>query len=122
MSRVKNGPATRARRKKMLKMAKGYQGSHSRTFKKAKEAVTRALKFAYRDRRTRKRDFRSLWIIRINAATRAEGLAYSRFIDGLNKAGIEIDRKIMADLAVNDPEAFKKLIEIAREKSGVAAA
>ena len=122
MPRVKNGPATRARRKKVLKMAKGYRGARSRQFKKAKEAVTKALKYAYRDRRVKKRTMRSLWIVRINAAVRAEGFTYGRFIDGLNKAGIELDRKILADLAVNEPAAFSKLITIAREKSGQAAA
>jgi len=103
-------------------MAKGYRGARSRQYQKAKEAVTKALKYAYRDRRAKKRDFRSLWITRINAAVRAEGLSYSRFIDGLTKAGVEVDRKIMADLAVTDPAAFRKLVVIAKEKTGAAAA
>lgn len=122
MPRVKNGPATRARRKKILKMAKGYRGSRSRQYQKAKEAVTKALKYAYRDRRARKRDFRALWITRINAAVRGEGMSYSSFINGLNKAGVEMNRKMMADLAVNDPAAFKRLIEIAKENASSAAA
>lgn len=116
MARATNNPASRARRKKILKMAKGYFGSRSKQFQKAKETVTRALKYAYRDRRARKRDFRSLWIVRINAAVRAEGMNYARFIDGLNKAGVELDRKVMAEMAVNDPAAFKKLVDIAKEK------
>ncbi|VAX24328.1 LSU ribosomal protein L20p [hydrothermal vent metagenome] len=122
MARVKTGSVSKARHKKILKMAKGYVGARSRTFKKAKEAVTHALVYAYRDRRVRKRDFRSLWIVRINAAVRSEGMSYSRFIDGLTKAGVEVDRKIMADMAVNDPDAIKKLVEIAKEKTGKAAA
>jgi len=122
MPRVKNGPATRARRKKILKMAKGYVGSRSRQFKKAKEAVTKALNYAYRDRRAKKRDFRSLWITRINAAVRAEGMSYSSFIDGLGKAGVKVDRKILAEVAVTNPEAFKKLVELAREKAASAVA
>lgn len=121
MPRVKNGPAAKARRKKILKMAKGYRGSRSRTFLKAKEAVTRASQFAYRDRRVRKRDFRSLWITRINAAVRGEGLKYSTFMDGLSKAGVEVDRKILADLAVTDPEAFKELVNVAREAAAAGA-
>ncbi|MGK7346002.1 MAG: 50S ribosomal protein L20 [Candidatus Nitrospinota bacterium M3_3B_026] len=122
MPRVKNSPATKARRKKILKMAKGYRGARSRTFLKAKEAVTRASQFAYRDRRARKRDFRALWITRINAAARAEGMKYSTFMRGLSEANVEVDRKILADLAVNEPEAFRELVGIAREKAGAAQA
>ena len=122
MARVKSGPATRARRKKVLKMAKGYRGSRSRTFKKAKEAVTKALKNAFRDRRTKKRDFRALWIIRINAAARAEGITYGRFINGLTKAGVEVDRKTLAELAVSEPASFKKLVDLAKENAGQVAA
>ncbi|HJM83193.1 MAG TPA: 50S ribosomal protein L20 [Nitrospinota bacterium] len=123
MARVKGGPATRARRKKIVKMAKGYRGSRSRTFKKANEAVTKALKNAFRDRRLKKRDFRSLWIIRINAAARAEGgLTYGQFIGGLKKAGVEVDRKILADLAVSEPESFKKMVDLAKEHVGKTAA
>lgn len=115
MSRVKTGPVARARRKKILKLAKGYVGARSRQFQKAKEAVTKALTYAYRDRKTRKRDFRSLWIIRINAAARAEGMTYGRFIEGLTKAGVELDRKIISTIAISDYEGFKKLVEIAKE-------
>ncbi len=122
MPRVTNGPATRARRKKILKMAKGYVGSRSRQYKKAKETVTRALKYAFRDRRARKRDFRGLWIQRINAAVRAEGMTYSRFIDGLTKAGVEVDRKMLAELTLNEPAAFSKLVELAKEHAGSAVA
>jgi large subunit ribosomal protein L20 len=122
MPRVKNGPATRARRKKILKMAKGYVGSRSRQFKKAKEAVTKALKYAYRDRRAKKRDFRALWISRINAAVRAEGFTYGRFIDGLNKAGVVVDRKMLAELAINEPASFSKLVELAKQHVGAVAA
>ncbi len=122
MPRVKSGPVTRRRRKKIMKMARGYKGARSRAFKVAKEAVTNALKDAYRDRRTRKREFRSLWIIRINAAARAEGMTYGRFIEGLTKAGVKVDRKIMAGIAVNEPESFKKLVELAKERAGKTAA
>lgn len=122
MARVKNGSVARNRRKKMLKMAKGYRGARSRQFKKAKEAVTKALTYAYRDRRVKKREMRSLWIVRINAAVRASGFTYGRFIDGLTKAGVEVDRKMLADLAVNEPEAFDALVEIAKAKATQAAA
>ncbi|MBI4664861.1 MAG: 50S ribosomal protein L20 [Nitrospinae bacterium] len=122
MPRATNNPASRARRKKVLKMAKGYFGSRGSQFQKAKETVTRALKYAYRDRRARKRDFRGLWIVRINAAVRMEGLNYSTFIAGLTKAGVSVDRKIMADLAVREPEAFKKLVTLAKESLAATAA
>jgi len=122
MPRSTNNPASRARRKKVLKMAKGYFSARGSQYQKAKETVTRALKYSYRDRRARRRDFRALWIVRINAAVRALGMNYARFIDGLSKAGIEVDRKILADLAVKDAAAFGKLVDIAKEKTGKAAA
>ena len=106
MPRVKRGVASRARRKKVLKKAKGYYGARSRLFKTANQAVTKAGQYAYRDRRQRKRQFRALWIARINAAARLHELSYSRFINGLKQASIEIDRKILADLAVHDADAF----------------
>ncbi|MBN1867712.1 50S ribosomal protein L20 [Candidatus Sumerlaeota bacterium] len=115
MSRVSNSVATRNRRKKILKQAKGYIGGRRKLFKSAKETVIRALDYAYRDRRVRRREFRALWIARINAATRAHGLSYSAFIAGLKKANIEVDRKILADLAVNDAAAFGRFIEAAKE-------
>ncbi len=114
MPRVKRGVTARARHKKVLKKAKGYYGARSRVFRVAKQAVTRAGQYAYRDRRQRKRQFRSLWIARINAAARAHGLSYSRLIDGLHKADIQIDRKVLADLAVHDPDAFGKIAEQAK--------
>src|SRR3990172_5439904 len=106
MPRVKGGPKSRKRRKKVMKMAKGYVGGRSRLFRTAVDAVHRALAYAYRDRRARKRDFRRLWIVRINAAARLQGLTYSRLMDALKKAHVEVDLKILADLAVNDPNAF----------------
>ena len=115
MARVTNGPATRRRRKKVLKQAKGYSGRRKSSFKLARQTLTRALKYAYRDRRVRKRDFRRLWIVRINAAVRAEGVTYSQFMNGLNKAGVELDRKILADLAVKEPAVFAKLIQTAKD-------
>ncbi len=111
MPRVRCAPASRARRRKILKAAKGYVGGRSRTLKQAKETVERALVFAYRDRRTRKRDFRRLWITRISAGTRLNGMSYSRFVDGLKKASIELDRKILAELAVSDPQAFAGIVK-----------
>jgi large subunit ribosomal protein L20 len=109
MPRVKGGATARARHKKVLKKAKGYYGARSKLYKTANQAVTKAGQYAYRDRRQRKRQFRSLWIARINAAARLHGLSYSRFINGLNKAAIEIDRKVLADIAVHDPDAFAAL-------------
>ena len=106
MPRATNSVASRRRRKKVLKLAKGYWGGRSRLFRTAQEAVDRAQRYAYRDRRRRKRDFRRLWIVRINAAARLNGLSYSQLIYGLGRAGVEINRKILADLAVRDPEAF----------------
>ena len=114
MPRVKRGVASRARRKKILKKAKGYYGARSRTFRVAKQAVIKAGQYAYRDRRQRKRQFRSLWIIRINAAAREHGLSYSRFIAGLKAAGIELDRRVLADLAVHEKDAFAQLAEQAK--------
>jgi large subunit ribosomal protein L20 len=114
MPRVKRGVASKARHKKVLKQAKGYYGARSRLFKTANQAVTKAGQYAYRDRRQRKRQFRALWIARINAASRLHELSYSRFIKGLNKAGIVVDRKILADIAVHDAEAFGVLAEQAK--------
>ncbi len=114
MPRVKGGPKTRQRRKKVLKQAKGYWGGRRRLYRTADDTVTRALAFAYRDRRAKKREFRSLWIIRINAACRTLGLSYAAFMDGLKKAGVALDRKILAELAVTDPAAFARLVETAR--------
>ena len=115
MSRVKRGVTTHARHKKILKMAKGYRGRSSTCFRVAVQKVEKALQYAYRDRRNKKRDFRGLWIQRINAAVRELGMSYSVFINGLSKAGIEVDRKIMADLAMNQREAFKTLVEKAQK-------
>ena len=119
MPRVKSSVAARARHKKVLKRARGYRGARSRTFKVAKQAVDRAGQYAYRDRRQRKRQFRALWIVRINAAARENGLNYSRLINGLEKAAIELDRKILAELAVSDKAAFASLAE--RAKAALAA-
>lgn len=114
MSRVKRSVTARARHKKVLKLAKGYQGARSRTYKVAKQAVTKAGQYAYRDRKQRKRQFRALWIVRINAAARECGLSYSRFIAGLLKANIELDRKVLADIAVHDKPAFAAIAEQAK--------
>lgn len=114
MPRVKRGVQAHARHKKVLKKAKGYQGARSRVYRVAKQAVTKAGQYAYRDRRQRKRQFRALWIARINAAARQFDMSYSRFMDGLNKAGIEIDRKVLADIAVHDSAAFGQLVEKAK--------
>jgi large subunit ribosomal protein L20 len=111
MARVKRGVTARARHKKIIKMASGYRGRSKNCFRIALERVEKALRYAYRDRRTRKRDFRALWIQRINAAVREHGLTYSQFIHGLTQAGIAVDRKIMADLAVREPGAFKVLVD-----------
>ena len=107
-------PASRDRRKKILKLAEGYRGSRHRLIKTAKAAVDHAGQYAYRDRKARKRDFRKLWIARINAGARAHGLSYSRFIDGLKKANIDLDRKVLADIAVHDEAAFAQLVEQAK--------
>lgn len=114
MSRVKRGVTAHARHKKILKDAKGYFGRRKNTIRIAKQAVEKAGQYAYRDRRTRKRNFRALWIQRINAGARELGLTYSRMIDGLAKAGVEVDRKVLADIAVKEPEAFKALAEKAK--------
>lgn len=115
MPRVKGGTVTRRRRKKILKLAKGYFGSKHRLYKVANQQVMKSLMYAYRDRRQRKRDFRKLWITRINAAARMNGLSYSRLMHGLKLAGIEVNRKMLADLAVNDTAAFTQLANIAKE-------
>lgn len=112
--RVK-GPSSKKHKKKILKLAKGYYGQKHRSYRRAKEQVMHSLTYAYRDRRDRKRQFRALWITRINAAARLNGLNYSQFINGLKKAGIELDRKILADIAVNDMDAFAKLVQTAKE-------
>ena len=111
MSRVKGAMRTRKRHKKILKLAKGYWGSKSRSFRIANQAVMKSLVYAYRDRRAKKRDFRKLWIARINAAARINGMSYSRFISGLKKSGIELNRKILADMAVHDAAGFARLVE-----------
>ncbi|EIW17681.1 MULTISPECIES: 50S ribosomal protein L20 [Pelosinus] len=116
MPRVKTGVTAHKRHKKILKLAKGYKGSKSKLFKKANETVMKALYYARRDRRAKKGEFRRLWISRINAAARLNGLSYSKLISGLSKAGVEVNRKIMADFAVNDTAAFAKLVEIAKEQ------
>lgn len=115
MPRVKNSVATRRRRKKVLDMAKGARGGRSKLFKNAKETVVRGLAYAYRDRRQKKRLFRQLWIQRINAAVRANGMKYSDFVHGMKVAGIEMDRKVLAELAANDEPAFARIVEKARE-------
>ena len=114
MPRARNVPATRKRRKKVLKKAKGYFGNKSRLYRYAKDAVERAEKYAYRDRKKKKSEFRKLWIIRINAACRAEGLRYGQFINGLTKLGILLNRKVLSELAIHDPDAFKELVEKAK--------
>ncbi|RJP21996.1 MAG: 50S ribosomal protein L20 [Candidatus Abyssobacteria bacterium SURF_5] len=114
MPRARNNPASRNRRRKVLKSASGYYGGKSRMFRTANEAVIRSLRFAYRDRKARKRDFRKLWITRINAAARLNGLSYNRLIDGLSKASVDVDRKMLAELAVNDRQVFSQLVEIAK--------
>ena len=111
MARVKRGVVARRRHKKILKLAKGYYGARSRVFRVAKQAVIKAGQYAYRDRRAKKREFRRLWIARINAGSRALGLTYSKFVAGLKKAKIDLDRKVLADLAVNDPAAFGSIVE-----------
>ena len=120
MARVKRGVVAKAKHKKVLKKAKGYYGARSKLFKTAKQAVIKAGQYAYRDRRQRKRQFRALWITRINAAARLHGLSYSRLINGLNRANVDIDRKVLADIAVHDPDAFGTIAEQA--KAALAAA
>jgi large subunit ribosomal protein L20 len=114
MSRVKRGVTSHARHKKVLEKAKGYRGARKNTIKVAKQAVDKAGQYAYRDRKVRKRNFRKLWITRINAGARANGLTYGRFINGLTLAGIEVDRKVMSDLAIHEPAAFTVLVEKAK--------
>ncbi|NIQ97376.1 MAG: 50S ribosomal protein L20 [Desulfuromonadales bacterium] len=114
MPRAKGGFKTRRRRNKVLKLARGYRGARSKLYRSAVEAVDRALNYAYRDRKVRKRDFRALWISRINAATREHGLSYSRFVYGLKKADIALDRKVLAQLAVTDPAGFSAVVEKAK--------
>ncbi len=114
--RVKRGFKARRRRKKVLKLAKGYRGGRSKLFRTATDAVDKALMYSYRDRRTRKRDFRRLWIARINAAARLNNLPYSKFIRGLKLAGVELDRKVLADLAISDPAGFAKIANLAAQQ------
>jgi large subunit ribosomal protein L20 len=115
MTRVKRSVHARKKRRATLELAKGYRGEAKSSYKRAKEAVLKADSYAYRDRRNRKRDFRRLWITRINAAARAEGMTYATFIHGLQEAGVELDRKVLADIAVRDPETFRRFAERARE-------
>ncbi|URN92771.1 MAG: 50S ribosomal protein L20 [Candidatus Pristimantibacillus lignocellulolyticus] len=118
MARVKGGFVRTRRRKKILKLAKGYFGSKHRLFKSAKEQVGHSLMYAYRDRRNKKRDFRRLWIVRINAAARMNGISYSKLMHGLKLAGVEVNRKMLAELAVNDIASFNSLAKVAKEKVG----
>lgn len=119
MSRVKRGVTAKARHKKILKLAKGYYGFRSKVYRVAKQAVIKASQYAYRDRKQRKRQFRVLWVARINAAARLNGITYSRFIAGLKKADVNMDRKVLADLAMNDAAAFAKVAQIAKSALGV---
>jgi len=114
MARVKRGVTSHAKHKKVLKAAKGFYGRRKNTIRIAKQAVEKSLQYAYRDRKNRKRNFRALWVQRINAAVREHGLTYGRFIDGLNKAGIEIDRKVLSDMAIHEPQAFAALVARAK--------
>ncbi len=118
MSRVKGGPKTRWRRKRILKQAKGYFGARRKLYAVAKETVDRALAFAFVGRKQKKRQYRRLWITRINAAVRPHGMSYSRLIDGLNKAGVELDRRVLADLAIHDPSAFEAVTQVAKQAAG----
>lgn len=122
MTRVKRSVNARKKRRAVLERAKGYRGEKNSSYKRAKEQVMKSEAYAYRDRRNRKRDFRSLWIVRINAAARQEGLSYSRLMAGLRESGIEVNRKLLADIAVNDPETFRRFAERAKEAREVAAA
>lgn len=119
MSRVKRGVATRHRKKRIFKLAKGYRGARSKLLRTVKEAVTRSLNYAFRDRKAKKRNFRRLWIARVNAAARVHGISYSKFMDGLKKSNININRKMLADLAVSDPQAFEKLAQISKQGLGI---
>ncbi len=114
MPRVKNAPTTRARRKRVLKKAKGYFGNKSRLYRYAKDAVNHSECYAYRDRKRKKSEFRSLWIVRVNAAVRPHGISYSRFMNGLKKAGIELDRKMLSEMAIHDEAGFTKIVEAAK--------
>lgn len=116
MPRVKRGVAAKKKRRTVLEQAKGYYGAKSRSYKAAKEQVQHSLAYAYRDRRNKKREIRRLWIARINAACRINGMSYSTFMNGLKKAEIELDRKVLSDMAINDPGSFAKLVEVAKEK------
>src|SRR6266850_4548510 len=116
MPRAKGGPKTRRRHKKTMKQAKGYVGGRRKTYRQARETVERGLTYAYRDRKQKKRDFRSLWIVRINAGARANGLSYSRFLAGLRAAGVKVDRKMLAALALDDPKAFAEIAGMARAR------
>ena len=115
MARVKNGAVTKARHKKVLKAAKGYFGSKHRLYKSAKEQLMHSGQYAFRDRKQKKRDFRKLWITRINAACRMNEISYSRFIEGLNKAGVDVNRKMLSEIAINDPKAFSDLVSVAKD-------
>lgn len=115
MARIKRAVNAKKKRRTVLKMAKGYYGAKSRSYRKAKEQVRHSLQYMYRDRRNKKRDIRRLWITRINAAARINGLSYSVFMNGLKKAGVELDRKVLADMAVNDPQAFAAVVEVAKK-------
>ena len=115
MARFKNGAVTKSRHKKVLKQAKGYFGSKHRLYKSAKEQLMHSGQYAFRDRKQKKREFRKLWITRINAACRENGISYSRFIEGLNKAGVEVNRKMLSEIAINDPKAFTELVEVAKK-------
>ncbi len=117
MPRVKRGVTARRRHKKVLKLTKGHRGTKHSLYRRAHESMLKALSYSYRHRRERKRDLRQLWIVRINAAARLGGLSYSRFIDGLNRAGVAINRKMLSELAVNDPAAFSELVELAKQES-----
>jgi large subunit ribosomal protein L20 len=121
VTRVKRSVNAKKKRRKTLELTKGFRGEANSNYKRAKEALTKADSYAYRDRRNRKRDFRRLWITRINAAARLNGLSYGQFIHGLKLAGIELDRKVLADIAVRDPETFRRFAEAAREASAAAA-
>lgn len=117
MSRVTSAVRRKKRKKSILRLAKGFRGARSKLFRTATEAVDRSLRYSYRDRKVRKREFRQLWIARINAAARSHGMSYSRFMDGIRKAGIGVNRKVLADMAVLDTKGFARIVEIAREKA-----
>jgi len=118
MPRITSGPARHRKKKRILNAAKGYRGGRSKLYRTAKESVNRALAYSYRDRKRRKRDFRRLWIVRINAAARKNGLSYNRFIQGLQRADVEINRKVLADLAISHPEEFSHLTDLAKDSLG----